>query len=231
MLSDCTSPEAPWSRRKFVVAHELGHAILALWYGGKAGAVDGSEPNVDAGNSTTPNHCGTSGSHYGIGTKEFNSLTFREAWGHFVSARIWNDKAAEGAFRWPNSDSLVTDLERYGPSTNQSGDNLAGGRLENFCCDPAVDGSCTSSWANASTNEDWLRFFWDFYTTPSNYCAGGLQPTLAEMFDLYAETRLNGGLTSTNYDVKMEDASDEIGLAACLLDSYEDMQVHNGADH
>ncbi|MFO0631571.1 MAG: hypothetical protein U0168_01835 [Nannocystaceae bacterium] len=231
----CTPPSTPATRRKFVVAHEMGHAILALAYGESAGAVDGPEPPTPANFNNTPsaaNHCGSAGNDsYSVNSKEYNSLAFREGWGHFISAVVWNSKAAEGAFNWWGG--LVVDLERYGPSTFGNGDNISGGRLENFCCDPSVDGSCVSSWANQGTIEDWLRFLWDLYTTPNNYCAGGAQASLAQMVDIYAETRRNGDLSATNYAMKMAAAAadDDIALPACLITAFEDLQVHNGADH
>lgn len=73
--------------------------------------------------------------------------------------------------------------------------------------------------------------FWDFYTASSSYCAGGTQPWFDDILDLYAQTRLNGSLQYYNYDVKMDAASDDIGLPACLVTAFDDYRVHNGADH
>lgn len=235
----CILPSTPPTRAKFIVAHEMGHAIAALYYGSLAGAVDGWEPNTTNSNASpsSPDRCGAGGTGYSIGSKEFNSIAFREGWGHLVAARVWNDKADEGAFGWA---SPATDLERYGPTgsypsacqTNGTNCNNAGGRIENFCCVSSTDGSCTSSWSTQGTIEDWLRFLWDFYTTPNNYCPGGAQASFQNLLDIYAQTRLLGGLTSTNYATKMRAAAEQVlGSSSCLLQAYDDLQVHNGADH
>lgn len=233
----CTSPTQPVTRKKWIVSHELGHAIAALWYGGKAGAANGGEPNMSfssgitssGGSNEIPDHCGNGGTFYGHASKEYNSVAFREGFAHFIAARVWNDKDGEGSFGWTNP---AIDLERYGPSLpSPSGENDAGGRLENYCCDPAVDSGCTTSWVDSGTNEDYLRLFWDFYTAAATYCVGGTQPGFDDLLDLYAQTRLNGSLQYYNYDVKMDAASDDIGLPACLVTAFDDYQAHNGADH
>lgn len=235
----CTPPSTPRTRAKFIVAHEMGHAIAALYYGGFTGAVNGWEPNTTNSNASpsSPDRCGPGGDLYTIGSKEYNSIAFRESWGHIVSARVWNDKSDEGAFGWA---SPATDLERYGPTgshpsacqTNGSNCNNSGGRLENYCCVSGTDGSCTSSWSTQGTIEDWMRFLWDFYTTPNNYCPGGAQASFQNLLDIYAQTRLQGGLTSTNYAVKMRAAAELVlGSSSCLLQAYDDLRVHNGADH
>ena len=75
-----------------------------------------------------------------------------------------------------------------------------------------------------------MRFFWDWYTNPSLSC--DFQPSGRDMLNLYAETRLNGGLNSTNYFSKMRDAAGEIGLATCLATTkFDDWAAWNGIDN
>lgn len=73
---------------------------------------------------------------------------------------------------------------------------MSGGRLENVCC---VGGGCTSSWADAGTNEDWMNFFWDWRTNASAACPD--QPTSADMIVLFdytiAQTPTSGGYYTT----------------------------------
>jgi hypothetical protein len=223
--SGCT----PHARRKFVVAHEIGHALAALAYGSEAGASNGTEPGSTTysnATATTPNYCYDSGTAYGIKTKEWDAVAYREAFAHFVSARVWNDKASSGSFRW--IDNITYDLERYGPGYNGGSANTAGGILENVC-----NGSNTG----AATVEDVMRFLWDFYNTDSGiYCTGGEQPSYWDMILVYAWTRLNGGLVKDNYADKTEATAETIGFANCLAepssaDEYNYYQEHNGADY
>lgn len=208
----------PSTRRKFVITHELGHALAALYYGAQAGAVDGGEPGVSSGHNVGPSAC-TIGSSYSIDSKEWNSIGFREGFAHFVAARVWNDKHPEGAFRWS---STTHDLERWG----QGAGAASGGRLENQCC----VSNCGSSWTDAGTIEDWMRFFWDFYNNVDGACPE--QPDGLDMFKLYSQTRLNGGLSASNYYDKMRAAAQDIGLPACLSGTrFDTYAIHNGINN
>ena len=226
-LGDCQTGN-PGTRRKFTVAHELGHAIAALYYGQHSNAVDSTEPGVSSSHSVNPDACSINGA-YSIGSKEWNSIAFRESWAHFIAARIWNNKNRRGTFTWFGS---PTDLERYGPSLpTASGANAWGGRLENFCCVPSAANNCAQSWRNAGTIGDWLRFLWDLYTSqdPNEDCS--VQPNARQMLDIYSQTRRNGGLGPQNYEDRMYDAFIDLGVPTCLADVYLYYQVRNGADH
>lgn len=218
----------PQTRAKFIVAHELGHAVAALYYGGHDDAINGGEPspNYDHDDGDDPqSNCGQGGTSYSISSKEWNNVGFREGFAHFIAAKIFNTKDTEGTFTWGSAH----DLERY----NSGGSNNSGGRLENQCCPAAVAG-CAASWDSAGTNEDWLRFFWDFYTNTSDSCSA--QPSKTDMLRLYRQTRLNGGLTSTNYFDKMraaaEDEDLEDDMTECLRTTRFDFYAaHNGIDN
>jgi hypothetical protein len=225
-VNDAGDPATPQTRYKFIVAHELGHAIAAIYYGDHDDAVNGSEPSVSLSHNVNPNACGTQDDPandkygYSIDSKEWNSLGFREGFAHFVAAKIWNNKETEGTFSWFADPH---DLERY----NYGANNEAGGRLENQCC---AGGGCAASWDSAGTNGDWLRFFWDWYTNTSDSCDD--RPTKRNMLKLYRQTRLNGGLTSTNYFAKMQAAADDLNLANCLKTSrFNFYAAHNGIDN
>ncbi|MGI8565279.1 MAG: hypothetical protein ACR2LZ_02225, partial [Pyrinomonadaceae bacterium] len=216
----------PQTRYKFIVAHELGHAIAALYYGSHDDAVNGGEPSVSLSHDVDPNSCGTGGTTYSISSKEWNSVGFREGFAHFIAAKIFNTKDSEGTFIWFAN---AHDLERY----NFGASNNAGGRLENQCCIAGVV-DCMQSWAGAGTNEDWLRFFWDFYTNTSNSCSA--QPSKTDMLRLYRQVRLNGGLNTSNYFVKMQAAAAdedlEDDMPECLRTTRFDFYAaHNGIDH
>lgn len=205
----------PQTVRKFIVTHELGHAIAALYYGSQAGAGNGGEPAMDY-DHPAQGSCTQGGDFYSIRSVEWNSVNFREGFAHFIASAIWNEQGdTEAAFRW--FESSTHDLERWGYGAGTG----PGGRLENSCGAPL---------ANAGTNEDWMRFFWDFYTNTSASCPQ--RPTTLQMLQLYATTRLNGGLTSTNYYAKMRAAAQALSLPACVKASrFDDVADFNGIDH
>lgn len=208
----CSTPMAMW---KFTIGHELGHAIAALWYGGKVGAVDGGEPGQDFTLATSPNSCGTGGTSYSMRSKEYNVLGFREGIAHFISGRIWNNKNVEAGFTW--YEAFMHDMERW----NFGAGTASGGRLEN---------ECNGSYTNAGVVEDWMRFFWDWYTNTDGSCTD--QPIGQDLLELYAETRLNGGLTSSNYFSKMATAATGIGLPNCLATTrFDAYAAANGIDN
>ena len=212
VLGNCALGGTAQTKRKFVVTHELGHALAALYYGSQAGAVDGPEPNVDDFSHPAQGKCDQGGDFYSIRSIEWNSVGFREGFAHFIAAAIWNNPSTEGAF---SLFEVAQDLERYnyGLGTN------SGGRLVNECGRPLTD---------AGTNEDWLRFFWDWYTNVSATCPQ--RPTPLDMMRLYARVRLNGGLTSTNYFDKMRAAAADLTqLPLCLrTDRFDEYAVYNG---
>jgi hypothetical protein len=205
----------PQSRRKFVVAHELGHAFAAIDYGARPGASNGGEPNVDSNYGTfNPFQLCPRGESYSINSDEYNSVGFREGFAHFLAAVIFNNKHAEGSFHWLGSHH---DLERY---ANGMG-TQSGGYHGHYCC---FDNTCTKT----DTLEDWMLFFWDYYTNVSADCSA--QPGVNDLLALYSKTRLNGGLTKDNYYAKMKvAAAANASLPTCLKeDRFASYAAHNG---
>jgi len=205
------SAGTPQAQSKFVVAHELGHALGALYYGGYASAVDGDEPGISyAGSNPTmsnPNTvCTDSGNFYEFGSREWNSVGFREGWAHFISASVWNSKAQQCAYTWTGTHSC----EHWSGATNGGG-ITSGGRLENWCC---PSGACGSSLAGFATNLDWLNFFWEWYTQSVASCP--YSPDMEDMMQVYANTRINGGLNASNYFTKMRTGASWLPLNSCL---------------
>ncbi len=216
------------SQRKFVVSHELGHAYAAIYYGAHADAQNGGEVNVSLSHNVDPNACGTSDDPdnneygYSIRSKEWGAVGFREGFAHFVAAIVWNNHNTEGSFHWLGSHH---DLERHGDGVGV----VSGGRLKNVCC-TAGDGDCTDSYQGAATVEDWMLFFWDWYTNVDAQC--GNHPTRTDMLRLYRDTRLRSGLQKDNYFTNMREAAKDLSLPTCLKTTrFDQYAIHNGINN
>lgn len=245
VIPDCTG--SAQTKNKFVIAHEVGHVIAALFYGTSLAAVDGWEPafvmthnDACTGNSQctphscqsgrcggSPNSCTDVANSYAMGTKEWNALGFREGYAHFLSAVVWNHKddtgesgwAGEGVFRWFNGVTYDLDRQNNDPIAIEG---ISGGRMENVCC----TSGCGVSWDGAGTNEDWMRHLWDFWH--STGCSP--DPNFFTMLNIYRETRLNGGLAYNNYWSKSTAAVAEM-YPICLQDDWDLYGWGNGVSH
>ena len=213
---------APQSQQKAIVAHEMGHAIAAIYYGHQPGAANGGEVNVKADHNKTPDNCAAASvpfDSYWIGSKEWNSLSFREGFATFLAAVVWNNKDYEGALNWMGTQ---LDLERHSNGTGTT----SGGRLENVCCTV----NCGDSLKNAATNEDWVLFFWDLYTNKDDECTQ--QPSIWGMLNLYSGTRFRPGLAHNNYYAKMREAVMLTWPQSCLAEKRFDVYaIHNGINN
>lgn len=206
--SDC-----PNSRQnaKFIVGHEYGHAY------GYQFAERNSTPSASSTHNATPSSCGI-GSGYSMTSKEWSSLSAREAFAHFVSAKIWNNKAGDGQFRWFN---VSYDLERWNAG------NTARGRLRNQCCSGS---NCASSLDGAATNNDWMLGFWDMYTNGG--CSNA--PSKTDMARLWSKLINSSGLAVDNYWPKSQSAAaalvSEGHIGSCFDDLWDEVGCHNGMD-
>lgn len=208
---------SPSARRKFVVSHELGHALLRL-YTNK----NGNEPNQDSSHNVSPNTCEFGGTSYNIDSKEWNSKGFKEGFAHLLSAKTWNNRHQLGVFTWSGTPHS---LERYLDPANP-GQTSSGGRLENICCTGA---GCASSYQDAATISDWMRFLWDVYSE-DNMCSERWD--LSDMFRLYDQFRDRGGASSTNYYEVAKVSATEIGLSTCAGSTlFTSRAAWNGVDN
>ncbi len=124
-------------RRKFTVAHELGHARALLRSTGN--------PVTSAKSGLASGTC-NNGSGYTMTSREWNSIPLREGYAHFVAAWTFNfSSESNGTFRWFDE---TYDVENNAPA-------LTGGHIGNNC------GGVT---AGQATNLDGLRTLWDWST-------------------------------------------------------------------
>lgn len=208
------------AREKMMVTHELGHAMLRLFYG-----YDGDDAPrnqtyaAPAGiNNATPaqgNGC-LNQAGYWMNSLEWNSQAFKEAFAEFYSAKVWNLKAARGTYV---SRGIAYDLEMW---DNVGGTNTWGGFTVNWC----------GSGANGvTTMGDMLRFLWDFYTL--NGCDA--QPNKLDMMKIYRAVRENNrtgayDLTISNYDLALKYAIENSvpSLSGCEQTGYDGYAGWNG---
>lgn len=165
-------------RAKFVVTHELGHAMFLLRTKMAEPAEDYSlsdptetEPNCVSENLYTPH------------SMEYSMVGAREGSAHFYSTMVWNN---------PKDSNAVFSM--FGGKTNvETYTNEAGGQLWNLC---NVVIKC-----GRSVNMDWLRFWWDWHTP---FKAG--KPTVETIARIYERAIGTGGLTPDNYWQKFREA-------------------------
>lgn len=162
-------------RRKFVVAHEIGHALSRLNYGVDGGESPFSSGYVYDGGAPASEGC-TSGGSYSTRSAEFDSVGFKEGFANFYAARVFNDRSADASF---TQFGIAHSMERF---QSAAAGNPQGGHIRNDC----FPGSAPPH--GVSSNEDWMRFFWDVYTMPQSTCGTSAIP-FGEMLDIYADTR------------------------------------------
>jgi hypothetical protein len=220
-IGRCSSTASD-AREKMIVTHELGHAMLRLYYGfngDDAPRNQSYQPPVDGTiNAASPpqgSSCFNVNS-YGMNSLEWNSQAFKEAYADFYSAKVWNVKAARGTYTYRGT---AYDLEKW----DNVGDSHAwGGFTVNWC------GSTADS---VTTKGDMLRFLWDFYTVAG--CAS--QPTKLDMMRIYRAVRENHrdgtyALTISNYDEALKYAIENSvpSLSGCEKAAYEAYAGWNG---
>lgn len=198
--SECDSSDH--RRAKFIVTHEIGHALALLAFG-----IEDEEPGIDY-DFADPDEtvCVTEGA-YSPDTSEWSSTTAREGFAHFYATRVFNSPT--------NGNAVFTfggrrDVERNDP-------HAKGGRLHNNC-----DGTIKEG---VSTNMDWLRFYWDMHAPLSD---GG--PSDAELLAVYKDAVLGGSLTRANYLSEFRISIGNVlpTKKAAMIDRLNDFACWNG---
>jgi hypothetical protein len=208
------------AREKMIVTHELGHAMLRLYYGSDGDDTprnQGYDPPAGIEDDAPPQGGSCINiSSYGMNSLEWNSQAFKEAFADFYSAKVWNVKEARATYTYRGT---AYDLEVW----DNVGDTHAwGGFTVNYC------GSGANS---VTTKGDMLRFLWDFYTVTG--CVD--QPTRLDMMKVYRAVRLNHlddtyTLTTSNYDLALKYAIENSvrSLSGCEQLAYDAYAGWNG---
>jgi hypothetical protein len=160
-------------RRKFITAHELGHARADL-------VQEQQEANVD--DDLASGTC-NDGSGYSMTSREWDSVGLREGHAHFVAAWTFNSSSeTDGFMRWFDT---TFNIESNTPE-------LAGGFIENNC------GGMTNG---QTTNLDVVRLFWD-WGTPVGGPGRATRSEIAEIYsDMVVEEPASNGYWDTYYDL------------------------------
>jgi hypothetical protein len=162
---------------RYVIAHELGHAILNLETGGGIP----SDDSFLAPPAALP--CPTSATTHGDSTVEYASKALSEGWADYVAATTWNrtDQAdcwyRGGAVDWDANGSLDVFSAVLGSASPTSASVQQWQDCEGDSPSPAVFGStvttsgdylgntCLLEASSGLGNEmDWRRMFWDVRT-------------------------------------------------------------------
>jgi hypothetical protein len=144
---------------KFIIAHELGHVVLA-------GAV-----NTDG---MVGENCSYGTSGHGMRGLEYSSCAALEGWAHFYAADVWNNENPYGRFNWwgggAGGDSIDVEYGQGGCAT-VSGDTAANYRVAyaDHCFSDAAtpfdtDAKCAGgNCIGVSTELDWMRTWFDYH--------------------------------------------------------------------
>lgn len=174
------------SRRKFLVAHELGHFVTEQIAGDVGLVEDYSAPGDGCAGAVNFKGDGTVPSHSFL-TKEYQSSAAVEGMANFYSALVWNERyhgadceiATWKPLDWDNSgasppgepwDALVNEgVPCIGDPWSAPGDFVSdhdwlADLIAAADYDDVDDTGCVGTHLNRSTDYDWLRWGWDMVT-------------------------------------------------------------------
>ncbi len=208
-------------RRKFEVAHEIGHALSRLNYGVNGGESPYSSTYAYDGGAAGSTGCSNING-YGTSSAEFDSVGFKEGFANFYSARVFNDRDDDAGYTMFN---VPYSMERF---QSAALGNPQGGHIRNVCFPSGAPPHGVSS------NEDWMRFYWDVYTMPGSTCGTPAMP-FSRILDIYADTRTLGVSAVDTWHAAMTGAIyDMAGLTSCEKEAafeYIDWNAVGGTYH
>lgn len=205
--------------KKFVVAHEYGHAFGSLRNQYRRGAAYHFDAPLSG---SCPDQSSAPNKHNYTGI-EFNFQAMEEGWADFVAAVVFNNKTQvanltmhghhEDLEEWNGSDWLF----------------IPGGYLEWYCVPTLGDHQYLAGGANEA---DWTRMLWDMWTNPAQ-CSPA--PSSTDMLRIYAATSVQPNFQHHLGWMHSQDAVDEViasgQLGACYANVWDDLGAYNGVDH
>ncbi len=212
---------------KFVLGHEIGHWL-------EQGIADSgyfpdyfypiTDPDCDFGILVEAGELPAGDSNlHGIRSAELSAGAMTEGFAHFIASAAYNDPNPEGVFRYYKD--IDTDVEVGYPSYADFVANENVVALEGGVGPGTLGGQnrwvatmCGSDWNAAGVNEvstelDWLRFWWAFYTA----AGPGSQPDFWDMIDHVVFTHVN---YFWDFDAVWQQLVDAINDPALGLTTY-----------
>jgi hypothetical protein len=198
------------AQRKYVVAHEMGHGILAYRIGdGKAFG------NCDLVSEDCPTN--DPDDIHSLTGREYQSCAFSEAFAHFYAVDAFNSHSSNEAnfHYYKNEQGLGSpdiDVEHGSADNSTNGDYP----------DRFMEENCGTNWAGRGVELDWLRLLWDMHT-PTTACAPVTFPAITDWLD----DAPDWWDWNTYYDLNNQ-ANAEGGN---LDDCWDAFKGGNGVDH
>jgi hypothetical protein len=153
------------SRRKFTVAHEMGHRLLRHKLG--------SNYNNDASYNAPGGPCKWDPDGHSMSSKEYNVGAFNEGFCHFYAADVWNDH--------DETDGFYKYYKTVWGEANPVIDVETGSKY--------METTCSTPFSGYGNEMDWMRFFWDLHTD------GSSKPTFTDIMNIIAAAGKLGDTT------------------------------------
>jgi hypothetical protein len=211
---NCSSNNSLWvtsPTRKFLIAHEMGHRLLALYIGGY-----NNDTSFDLDRNDVLGCDLASTVSHGMWSMELESGAAMEGWAHFIAVATFNDRAGTNpgaSMRYWSASGTTVDVEQ-GPIGGASN------YFDNVCPGVSVPPSM-----RLGVELDWMRHWWDFYTN-ATASDPGVRPSVKTMMeDLEAA---NGWAASTAWT--RISAGIEANSGAAQRDRWEQLGAWNGID-
>jgi hypothetical protein len=200
-------------RQKFLVGHEVGHALEESYQFATFGSfgpyayLNGSY-DLDGGGAD----CGSEDELHALTSLEYTSAAIMEGFAHFLSADAYNDhNDATGRFTYYKSAlGFPRDIQLEGESAFNAAAPSESNRFAQRVCDPTPG-------INSGTELDWLRFFWDLHTQ-----GGGADGEHLSLFELRIDAAFQGTAWSdqNGYDLLQQNVCEGAPAAQAFQDDF-----------
>ena len=166
-------------RQKFLVGHEVGHAIEEVYQTARFGTMQYLYGTYD---QPADPACDSGMEAHTLTSREYTSAAIMEGFAHFVSADSYNNhNQTDGRFTYYKDD---LGFPRDIPLEGETAFNMANPHLSNRYYERVCNGTA----ANAGTELDWMRFFWDLHTV-----GGGADGEHENLLQLRVDAAFQGG--------------------------------------
>lgn len=210
-------------RQKFLVGHEIGHALEEGYQYAAFGTTAYLYGDYDppAGGSD----CDSEGELHALTSLEFTSAAIMEGFAHFISSDAYNDhNDSTGRFTYYKSAlGFPRDIALEGEPAFNMADPWKSNRFAQRVCDLTDPTS-----QNRGTELDWLRFFWDLHTE-----GGGADGEHLSLFKLRVDAGLLPGWPDwddeSGYDLLQQNVCEGELAVQAFQDDFLDFAGTNDA--